>query len=221
MEDIVEKVDSTSETTETVEAKVEDTKVETTEQDPLKTELERVKKVSKYTEKEKAEHALKNTAKRLQELGGDPTSILGIPKEEVDEDDKPLTVRAFKQFQKEGAKKTSLELAEEIQNETERELTKFHLENTIKSTGVPSEDIKLARALVNAVKNTQIIEETSRKAVAKAHSNASGVDAKQTKEFVATIDELQMMRPPFNMSQTQILEARAGRKFSFKNSHKA
>lgn len=218
MEDIVEK-DSTSESK--VETKVEETsETETTEQDPLKTELERVKKVSKYTEKEKAEHTLKSTAKRLEELGGDIAGTLGIQQDnaEENEDDMPLTVGAFKKFQKEGAKKTALDLAEEIQNETERELTKYHLENTIKSTGIPSEDIKLARALVNAVKNTQIIEETNRKTVVKSHSNSSGVDAKQVKDFVPTADEIQLMRAPFNMSQTQILEARAGKRFSFKNS---
>jgi len=219
MEDLVEKVDSTSETTEQVETEVEvetETTVET-EQDPLKTELEKVQKRSKYSEEEKAEFSFKKQAEKLKELGKDPASILGIKDEVEDDDDRPLTIREYKQMMAGSVAKTALQEAESIQNETERELIKYHLKNTIKSTGVPSEDLKLARALVNAVKNTQVIEEVSRKTPAKTHSNSSGVDAKQVVEFKPTAEELSMMRPPFNMSQAQILEARAGKKFSFKN----
>jgi hypothetical protein len=40
-------------------------------------------------------------------------------------------------------------MADEIKNESERELTKYHLKNSIKSTGNPEEDIKLgAKAYV-------------------------------------------------------------------------
>ncbi len=218
MEDLVEKVDSTSETTEQVETKTEEkpeVKVET-EQDPLKIELERVQKQSKYTEKEKAEFSLKKTAEKVKELGGDPSTILGIEKETPDdEDDTPLTIGMLKKLQQENAAKTALQQADEISNETERELVKYHLQNTIKSTGVPSEDLKLARALVNAVKNSQIIEETARKTPPKTHSNSSGVDAKQEKEIVFTPEELAMMKPPFNMTQNEILAARAGKSFKF------
>lgn len=217
-EDLEEKkVDSTSETAEKVETEVEtefETKVET-EQDPLKTELERVQKVSKYTEKEKAEHTLKSTAKRLEELGGDPTDILGIKREEIEsDDDKPLTIGAYRKIQKASAIKTATDLAEEIQNETERELVKYHLDNTIKSTGIPSEDLKLARALVNAVKNTQVIEEINRKTVAKTHSNGSGVDAKQETEVKGdlTPDEMKFMGKPFNMTKEAILKLRKAKK---------
>ncbi len=223
MEDLVEDVDSTSETTEQVDTteEVETETVVDTEQDPLKTELERVQKVSKYTEEEKAEFTFKKTAERLKSMGKDPASILGIEKESFDEgysdDDTPLTIGAWKKMQQETASKTALQEADDIQNETERELVKYHLQNTIKSTGVPSEDLKLARALVNAVKNTQIIQEVSRKTPAKTHSNSSGVDAIRTEEFVPSIEEQAMMRPPFNMSQADIIAARTGKNFTFKN----
>lgn len=220
-EDIIEKkVDSTSEETE----KTEEVKTETVEQDPLKIELEKVQKRSKYTEKEKAEHSLKKTAERVKELGGDPNSILGITtvstEEELDgEDEKPVTVGMLKKIQQENASKTALQEADDIENETERELVKFHLHNTIKSTGVPAEDLKLARALVNAVKNTQIIKEVTRKTPPKTHSNGSGGPAKDEKEVVFTPEEQSMIKAPFNMTPNQVLEARAGKNFKFKTQH--
>ena len=213
-EDLIEKKDVTpaSEETKVEEAKVEikpEAKVETTEQDPLKTELERVTK-SKFTEKEKAEFSLKKNAERLKALGGDPNSILDIERNEPkDEDDVPLTLGMLKKIQQETANKTAQELADEISNETERELVKYHLQNTIKPTGTASEDLKLARTLVNAVKNSKIMEEIARKPVAKTFSNASGANAKETKiEGELTEQEKLFMNKPFNMTKEQILKAR-------------
>lgn len=215
MEDIVEK-DSTSESKQVEET----SETNTTEQDPLKIELDRVQKKPK-SEIEKAKDNLFFNAKRAKELGIDPAEILGFKSkedEEVDEDDTPVTVGMLRKIQQENASKTALQLADEISNEAERELVKYHLQNTIKSTGIPTEDLKLSRALVNSVKNSQIIEETTRATPVKTHSNSSGVDAKQEKEITYSPDELQMMKPPFNMTPAQILEARGGKKYSFKNS---
>lgn len=217
MEDIVEETTSTSEeVAETTETK----ETEVVEQDPLKTELERVRTVGK-TEKEKAEYSLKKNAERVKALGGDPTQILGFKEEQVsEEDDRPVTIGMLKRMQEETTAKTALQMAEEISNETERELVKYHLQNTIRSTGTPAQDLKLARALVNSVKNSQILEETARKTAPKTHSNASGVDAKQEKEVAFTPDEQRMMAPPFNVSPAEILEARKGKTFSFKHAKK-
>ncbi len=214
MEDIVEKTESTSDTVEQVET---ETKVEVeTEQGPLKTELERIQKQSKYTEAEKAEHSLKKNAEKAKELGIDVSKVLGFSSNDPDEDNTPLTVGAWKKMQQETAAKTAIQQAEEIPNETERELVKHHLQNTIKSTGNPLEDLKLARALVNAVKNSQIIEETTRKVVAKTHSSASGVDLKRDLAPQFTPEERQMMGSPFNLSEKEILAAREGKKFTFR-----
>ncbi len=213
-EDLIEKdVTSTSEKTEEV-------KTETVEQDPLKTELERVQNKDPKKELEKASKSLHFNAQRVKELGGDPNSILGVKTEvEEEDDDKPVTRGDLKRFQAESASKSALQQADEITNESERELVKYHLQNTIKSTGNPTEDMKLARALVNAVKNTQIIEEVTRKTEVKTHSNSSGVDAKQEKEIVWTPEELEMMKAPFKLTPKEILESRAGKKFNF-NSEK-
>lgn len=208
MEDLVEKVVPTSDTITEEKVEVQTT---TTEQDPLKVELERVQKTGR-TEKEKAEFSLRKTADRLKELGGDPDSILGTKKETTDsneDDDQPLTVGMYKKIQQAGATKTASQLADDIQNETEKELVKYHLENTIKSSGNPSEDLKLARSLVNAVKNTQIIEETKRKSVAKSHSSASGSPANDNEvKGELTSDEKLFLGKPFNMSKEQILKLR-------------
>ena len=79
-------------------------KPESAQQDPLKTELERVQKRESRSELEKAGFSLKKNAERFKELGGDPQSILGT-NEVLEDDDKPLTVGAFKQMQKEHAVK--------------------------------------------------------------------------------------------------------------------
>lgn len=209
MEDLVEKKGPTSEPKVEEKVVIEEKTEITPEQDPLKIELERVQKVGR-TEKEKAEFSLKKTADRVKELGGDPNTILGIVKEEPNEDDdKPLTVGMYKKIQQESATKTALELADDIQNETERELVKYHLDNSIKSSGIPSEDLKLARSLVNAVKNTQIIEETKRKTEAKAHSSASGSPAIDNEiKGELTADEKLFLGKPFNMSKIDILKLR-------------
>lgn len=219
MEDIAEKAESTSETAEQAEtAEI----AETSEQGPLKTELERVQKTGR-TEAEKAAFNLRKNAERAKELGIDVSDVLGFGKpakaaggDAANEDDKPFTVGMYRKLEQERAFKTALQTADDIPNETERELVKFHLNNTIRSTGNPSEDLKMARAIVNSVKNSQIIEEAGRKTPAKAYSNSSGADAKQEKEIVYTPDELTMMKAPFNMTPQEILGARAGKKFAFK-----
>jgi len=218
MEDLVEQVDSTSETTEQV---VETSETETTEQDPLKIELEKVQNKGGRTELEKAQFSLKKNAERLKELGGDPTSVLGIQqvKEEYDEeneDDKPVTLGMLKKMQTATATKTALQLADEITDNTEKELVKYYLENRIQASGNPQEDLKDARRMVNAVRNEQIVQEVARKTPPKTHSNSSGIDAKQEQEIVLTADELQFMKPPFSMSKEEIVKARKGENHKFK-----
>lgn len=210
-EDLVEKKDdSTSETPEQKQERETAEAAALAEQDPLKIELEKVQK-SGRTEKERAEFSLKKTAERVVELGGSPKDILGIKVEKPadSDDDKPLTVGMYKKIQQAGAVKSALQLADEISNETERELVKYHLDNSIKSTGIPSEDLKLARAIVNSVKNAQIAEEATRKTPAKTHSSGSGSDANQKiVEGELTPQELAFTKKPFNMTKEQILNAR-------------
>lgn len=170
------------------------------EQDPLKTELDKVQRKGR-TKVEKLQYSKKRIDEQLKELG--------IEDESVDEDDeKPLTRGEFKKLQAQTATKTALDLADEVSSETERELLKYHLENTIRSTGNPQEDFKLALNLVNAVKNQQITEEVLRKPNVKTHGSGGGAPAKQEKQVEYTAEELSMMKPPWNLSKEQILEVR-------------
>lgn len=180
----------TTEETEVVEPS-------STEQDPLKTELDKVQG-QKRTKEEKLLYSKKRIEEQLEELG---------VKEEIDEDEKPVTLGMLKQIQAQTATKTALQLADATPSETERELLKYHLENTIRSTGNPNEDFRLAQSLVNSVKNSQIIEETIRKPIAKP-SSGGGAPANVEKQAEFTSNELAFMKPPFNMTKEQILQAR-------------
>lgn len=180
--------------------------------DPLKTELEKVQKNGK-TELEKASFSLKKNAERLAELGGDPTTVLGLKeqKPEEDEDNQPVTRGELKKIIAAGSTKTALQLAEDIEDATERELTKHYLENRINPSGNPQEDLRDARRIVNSVRNEQIAQELARKGSARTHSGGNGVPAKddiQSQEL--TPEEIAFTRPPFNLSREQILKARKG-----------
>lgn len=201
-EDLVEKT-SPSE----VEEKKGEDKKETPAQDPLKAELERVQKKGEgRTQREKLIYTKKRIEEQLagldKEEGKDPT-----PEEE--DDDAPVTIGMLKKLQQQGAVQTAIDMTEDIEDETERELTKYHLTNSIKSTGNPKEDIKLARAIVNSVKNQQILEEVGRKTDAKKHSGGSSAPVKPQKaDIELTPQEMQFARPPFNMTKEQIVAAR-------------
>jgi len=183
---------------------------EVIEQDPLKEELERVTKNQGRSEAEKAAFSLKKTAERLKELGGDPLSVIQPEyDEEEEEDEKPVTIGMLKKLRQEESLKTSIQLANDIEGETERELTIFHLNNSIKSTGNPQEDLRLARAIVNSSRNGKIVEELSRKSEPKTFSSSAGAPANvtpQTEEL--TEAELQFTKPPFNLTKEQVLKSR-------------
>lgn len=153
---------------------------------PLKAELEKLK--SKKTPAEKAKESLYFNAQKAIELGVDITKDPGLKKilglsetsreeaeEPVSEDDKPVTKKELQDYlRKLNAQKNSEQLADEIPDEYERELVKYHLANTIKSTGDAKEDLQLAKTLANSVRNKKIEELASIKPAAKTHSSASG-----------------------------------------------
>lgn len=199
-EDLIEKKDVTSTSPEE----------KTVEQDPLKAELERVQKTGK-TEAEKASFSLKKNAERARELGIDVEDILGIKKSETilsEDDNAPVTVGMLKKIQQDTAAKTALQLADDITSESERELTKYHLQNSIKSTGNPQDDLRMARALTNSARNSQVLEEITRKAEIKNHSNGSGAPARDTEvQGELTPVEKEFQRA-FKMTKEQIIKAR-------------
>lgn len=181
-------------------------------QDPVKAKLDEINAKKPKTEAEKAAFVLKSTAERLKSLGGDPAAVLGIqtPNPSDLDDDAPVTVGMLKQRDRDSAAKSSELLAEEqIEDANELELTKYHLANTIKSSGNPSEDLKNARALVNSEKNKQLATEAARKGKPRTHSSGAGAPPTPPADiFEPTAAEASLMRPPFNLSKDKILEAR-------------
>jgi hypothetical protein len=176
-------------------------------QDPLKKELDDIKnKKEGRTQKEKLIYSKNRIEAQLRELEGEEET----PENDDDDDEnRTVTFKDLKEMEARKAVKTSLQLAEEISDETERELTKHHLENSIKSTGNPQEDLRLARAIVNAAKNAKIAEELVRKGKPKDHSSASSANANRgDQEEELTPEELQFMKPPFNMSKADIIKTR-------------
>lgn len=182
----------------------EQKKAEADSQDPLKKELNKVQKEGK-TELEKAIYKRNQIDEQIKKLGGEKVIV-----ENQDEDDnKPLTRGEWKKMQQDTAQKSALDMANTIEDETERELVAHHIKNTIKPSGNPSEDLKNARAIVNSVKNSQIAEEITRKREAKRNSTGGGgAPGKHDDPFEPTAEELKFMQPPWNMSKDEIMKAR-------------
>lgn len=205
-EDLKEKAPaSEAKPEEKEEDKVED-KPETDptlEQDPLKNELDKVQNKKVYTKEEKLLYKRKQIDEELKALGVDTDEPT-----DKDLDNTPVTLGMLKKMEAEKASKTALQLADEIPNETEKALVKYHLENSIKSTGNPTDDLALAQAIVNSKKNTQIVEEQQRKPVTKAHSSASGAPAKEVKELELDANEIAFTKAPFNMTKEAVLKLR-------------
>lgn len=209
----LENENTSSQTTETITEEVT-TEPEIVEE-PLKIELERLK--GKKTPQEKAKDSLFFNAQKAKELGIDIEEVLGLkPKEDVvDEEDRPVTRKELEELllksRQVEATKTAEQLVNEIQDETERELTLFHIQNTIKSTGDPKEDLKLARTLTNSVRNSQIIEEAQRKPQAKSHSSStSGTSASAEIEVKLTPEEQAYFNTGL-VTKDEILIARQGK----------
>lgn len=203
------KMEDLQEQTPASEVKKETTEEVVTEQDPLKIELEKVQKKEGRTHDEKILYKFNELKKEVKERGLLPEEADPI---DVADDDAPVTVGMLKKIQADNAVKTSLQLADDIQNETEKELVKHHINNTIRSTGNPSEDLRLARAIVNETKNRQILEEVDRKIPAKTHSSGTSAPAKQLDvEPELSKEEITLMQWS-GMSKEDVFKARRASK---------
>lgn len=149
------------------------------------------------TEKEKAEYSFRMTAKRIKELGGNPAEILGIkPNLEVDEefsDDKPLTVGDLRKIQRQEVKKTSLQIADEIEDEAEREEVKRGL-NRLTPSNDPLDDVAFVRRAVNSERTEQIAEEANRRGRPERGAAGGNSPKKVEDPFEATPQELETLK---------------------------
>lgn len=176
--------------------------------DPVKQELDKVQKQQGRTEAEKATFSLKKNAERAKELGVDPAEVLGLKEKEVDKST-PLTVGMYEQLQKDSAQKTALQLADDITDENERELTKHYLSTRIVPSIDPQADLRLAQGMVHSVKNAQILEETARATDAKRHSSGPGAPPKKGEnQGELTAVEEPFTKAPYNMTKEAIIAAR-------------
>lgn len=172
-------------------------------QDLVKEELEKIDNGKKtYTKRER----LNFEKKKIDEQIGVLDKEDGISAEVTD--DTPVTVGMLNERAKDESKKTALGLAEAIDDEDERKLTIHYLENRIKPSGDAEADVRLARAAVNSIRNGQIAEEMVRRKDPNNISSPSGSPGSHEKEFTPTGQELEFMKPPYNLTKDDIIKAR-------------
>ena len=150
----------------------------------------------KFSKRERLEHAKSKIENQLDEL-------------DEEDEDRPLTVGEYKQMKRDESRDDAVKLAESIEDEDERNEVIDLLQNRITPSGDPNQDLNLARGAVNSLKNAQIAEETERKKHPAQHPSGPGAPAGGAEdEFTPTAEESRFMRPPFNMTKDDILNAR-------------
>jgi hypothetical protein len=161
--------------------------------DPIQEELSRVRPVR--TEAEKATFTFKKQMEQLRKLGIDPSSLVETPKSPIyendDDDNQPITRGEWKKLQQQTSQKTAIELAREIESESERELAIHYLESRIVPSGNPQEDLRLALAAVNSVKNSQIATMATNRGTPTRYASGSGMPAKPEKAPISDLTEIE------------------------------
>lgn len=150
-----------------------------------------------FTRRERLEFAKEKIEKQLRE----------ITQESVD-DSRPLTVGDLKRMRQEEVRETALTLAQSIEDADEREQVIEFLSSRIQPSSDPHADLAVARGAVNSLKNQRVIEEMARKQTPNSYASAPSSPGKTVEQFVPTAEELVFMGAPYNLTQTQILEAR-------------
>ena len=150
----------------------------------------------KFTKRERLEHAQGKIERQLEELNAE------------EDDDRPVTVGDLKKMKRDETLATSIELANDIEDEDERAQVIELLEDRITPSGDPEQDLALARGAVNSVKNAQVARELARKDTPPAHSSAPGGPGKPTDEFTPTAQEAVFMKAPYNLSKEDVVAAR-------------
>lgn len=164
-------------------------------QDPAKKELDKIKEKKQFTRKERLEFEQRKIQEQLDNLEGKP----------VDKN-APVTVGMLEEREKEKQKNEAIDIAEKIEDETERELVIHQLETVI-TGGTSEERVKVARGYVNSIRNAQIAEEMNRQKNPKPGS-PPGAPPKRGDTFEPTPEEAVFMSQPYNLTKEDILKAR-------------
>lgn len=177
---------------------------EPSQEDPIQEELDRIESKGRSKE-DKLLFTYKRVKKQLSEAGIDPDAA--APSDE----DRPLTIRDFAAIRAIEAQETAISLADtEIADENERKLVKHHLENTIKPSGDAQTDLRNAQALVNAVKNRQLAEESGRAARARTAPSAPSAPPRQAGAEVELTPEQAKVMKGFGLTKEEAVEALKG-----------
>ena len=195
-----EKNGSPSELDEEKEEKEETPDLQPSLDDPIKKEVKKLEK-KKFTKRERLNFEKGKIDQQLKELDKEE----GV---ETLEDETPVTLGMLKKLDQDKSKKTALDLAEDIEDDDERELTKHYIKDRVTPSGDPKEDLRIARAIVNSLKNSQIAEEVDRKKNPKNKGTNPGSPGTHEKEFRPTEEERVFMNPPYNLTNEDIIKAR-------------
>lgn len=162
---------------------------ETSTEDPITAELERVKgQTQGKTPQEKFEYKLKNELARAKAMGIDIESLTGVKteqKEEYSDDEKPLTRKDLEAALQniKSPSKSAQDMAMEIPNEAERELHLYYLDNVIKSSGNPEQDFQIAKNMVTGIKLQNQAKMNNVKPQAQTFSTANSVQPAKNTNF--------------------------------------
>lgn len=151
------------------------------EQEPSQTKKEPKSRIEK----------LRHTKASIEAQIAEEEKANGIVISSEDDDDKPLTKGDLKRMQRDEAKKTALQLANNIQDEDERAAVIENLQTAILPSGNPQKDFQKAVDLANSEKNRQIAAlKEQNKGKSKPVKSGGGAPAKEEDQFVPTENEL-------------------------------
>ena len=170
------------------------------EVDPTADELDKIER-GKRSKLEKLEY----TKARIEEQRREERKKNGMGEE--DDLDKPLTRRDLERLRASEAAEDAYALAEKIENENERELVKHYLESVIRPSGSASEDLKNAQAMVYAVKNRQLAEESLRTREAKRTVSAAGAPPREEARPQQMSKQDEQLARAFGLSNEEINKA--------------
>lgn len=170
------------------------------QEDPLQKELDRIE-TGKRTQKEKLLYTKQRIDKQLAEMGEGT---------EVEDENRPLTLKDLRAYTAVAAQETAMSLADEIEDANEQKLVKHYLETTIKPSGDAQTDLRNARLMANAVKNRQIAEEAGRAAHARTSPSAPSAPPRQAgTEPEFTLEQTRLMKG-FGITKEEAVKALQG-----------
>lgn len=148
-------------------------------EDPITAELERIKgDTNGKSQKDKFEYKLKRELAQAKQMGIDVAKLAGIESNnetETSDDDRPLTKREVEEMLRsnKAPSKSAFEMALEIQNEAEKELHLYYLENKVNPALSEEEKFQTAKEMVTALKLKNQVQLSQVKPQPKSYSTAS------------------------------------------------